>query len=154
MRGGIWRTAVAALVAALVAAVLTPTAAHAAWAGYSYPGQRDPSGTLYYQLGSDITAGDCVQLAGSKVVLTKPDAEGWSQVIWTGTLMTRHSNNYDVWHATFGFGTLDTWYTSDDMDGPKMYHAYQQYRAGGLVWLHIDPVLYAYLRFVEFAGDC
>jgi hypothetical protein len=154
MRSQMRRTALAAIVTTLLATMLTPTAAHAAWAGYSYPGKRDADGTLYYQLGSDITAGDCVQFAGSKVVLTKPGADGWSQVIWTATMTTRHTRNNDVWHGTFGFGTLNTWYTSANMDGPKMYTTNAIYRAGGLVWLHIDPVIYPYLQFVEFEGDC
>src|SRR3954454_20488040 len=117
------------------AGVVTAMTAGLASASAPNPGFRtvaagfDASGNLTSVLPVNFAVGDCTQLSGSTIVVTRPAANGAVFFSWHARAFTSHTNSADIWHGTFtfrtAFGTIIR--TVGPLDGARMTQINQVY---------------------------
>ena len=128
MKGSLKWTVAAVVTGALLGVVGVATSAHAAafpspntiWSPTVVGTTDADQGSIIGTLKIDFFVGDCVARAGSRIQLAPVGA--FIEPIWTQTSETSHTNDADVWHATFDYfdATFHPVLTVGPLDGLPM----------------------------------
>jgi hypothetical protein len=112
-------------------------------------------GSIIGTLKIDFFVGDCVARAGSRIQLAPVGA--FIEPFWTQTSETSHTNDADVWHATFDYfdASFHPVLTIGPLDGLAMRRVNEPY-----TWTRSDAQRFVSLSllktiaWVRWRGEC
>jgi hypothetical protein len=149
--------AVLVLVAALMAAVTGVANASAPNPGFrTVAAGFDASGTLISSLPTDFAVGDCTQFHGSRIVMSRPGADGGTDLEWQAQASTSKTSNADIWFGTFTFKTAfgTVLGTVNHLEGARMTLINHTYTWTVPAHTTIDPALFGSITQVVWKGEC
>ena len=154
-----WWPAVAAMAATAVILV-APGAAFADVdtipADVTVPVQNDPAtDTKSSSVPYWMTSGDCTMYPDSTIVLSRPDRHGNATISWHATTFTSHTNDGDVWYASFFTARADgTRLGGVFLESPLMIFRYTPYTFDISIPTYIDPDTYDQIGQIHWVGSC
>jgi hypothetical protein len=148
---------VLAAAAVLVATPGTSIASGTVYYDYLESIQIDPAtGAMSSSIPNWVANGDCSMFPDSTVVIAAP--QGFfadTTITWHATTFTSHTDNGDIWHASFYLEDANRNYiTVRGLDSPLMTQRYVDYTFDVSTPTRLPQADFDRARLIEWIGNC